>query len=933
MPGTRRTPGSIGAAILIAAVSQNEKRGVTMINRKRHRFGRFSGASMLVLAAAAAAGAAHAQAQAPASPAQQPAEVEEIVVTGYRASLEKSLEIKKAAAGIVDAITAEDIGKFPDLNLSESLQRVPGVTLDRNANGEGQTINLRGLGPQFTRVEIDGMTGLPNGTGGRFGVDEGGRAFNFEILPSELFTTVKVFKTVTPDQTEGGLAGVVQLETPKPFDHEGFRASASVLGDYSDNSGKTDPRASVLVSQNWGGVFGIAASFAASQTHFVTDTAEGGSWRPFSFSNTGTRAPDDVRAALVANGTRYYHFDEDRKNYAGTLAAQYRPSDQLEFTVDSLFGKLKSNAMALRDDMAIEGGANNPVSTTIQNGIITAGQFTGIQQRVGDNFYTTDETLGQVIGRANWQPGGGWSIKPEIGYARRKANRTWNLYSFRLSQNGKFDPGVVSYRLNGDFVDFGSTATDFVSDPQDFLFNVFVYRPTEDVDSEFQTKLDVEKTFDSPLKAIRAGVRYADNTKDRIATQSRLNVAPGVANSSVPNLSAADALVDWSVDGSTGPGQLLSVNEDLLNRAFFPNGAPVAGAALTNFTGYGAQQTYRIEEKTLNAYVSAEYDLGGLQAIGGVRLVRTQQISSGSNVANINLPTQVITPVSFSKTYTKALPSITVKYELADDLILRGGYSRTLTRPDLASLAPSETVAGIDASGGTGTKGNPNLDPYVADNFDLGIERYFGRDAVIAADVFYKKMDGFIDTQTFVEQRTFPRQADGVLVTGPITFTQPTNSVAASVKGLELAAQSRFFFLPGLLQNTGFQANYTYTSSSADFAVANDVRHNGLPGLSKQSWNATLYYSAPKMDVRLSYAWRSRYLAQFSDDFGIPRFVNAYGQLDFSATYNVTSHLSVQLQGLNLTREQEVDVSSAAYLPYGVDQLDRRILFGVRATF
>ena len=886
---------------------------------------------MAALATAAFGYAAHAAAPAAASPAT---EVEEVVVSGYRASLEKSLEIKKAAPGIVDAITAEDIGKFPDLNLSESLQRIPGVTLDRNANGEGKAINLRGLGPQFTRVEIDGMTGLPNGTGGRFGVDEGGRAFNFEILPSELFTTVKVYKTVTPDQTEGGLAGVVQLETPKPFDHDGLRISAGALGGYSDNTGKTDPRASVIISQNWDGVFGIAGSLAASQTHFVTDTAEGGSLRPFSFSNTGTPAPADVRAALVANGTRYYHFDEDRKSLAGTLSAQYRPSDTLDFTVDGIFGRLKSNAMALRDDMAIEGGANNPVSTTIQDGIITAGQFTGIQQRVGDNFYTTDETLGQVVASANWRPGEGWLIQPSVGYTRRKANRTWNLYSFRLAQNGRFDPGIVSYKLNGKFVDFSSTATDFVSDPQDFLFNVFVFRPTEDIDSEFQTKLDVEKTFDSPLKNIRAGLRYADNTKDRIATQTRLNTAPGVANASVPNLSSADDLVDWNVDGSTGPDQLISVNRGLIDSTFFPSGVPVAGTALANFSGYGAQQTYRIQEKTFSGYVSAEFDLDELQVIGGLRLLRTQQISSGFNVANVNRPTQAIAPVKFTKTYSDVLPSVTLKYPLPDDVVLRAAYSRTLTRPDLASLAPSETVAGIDTSGGTGTKGNPNLNPYLADNFDFGVERYFGRDAVIAANVFYKKMNGFIDTQTFVEQRTFPRQADGVLVTGPITFTEPANSVTASVKGLELAAQSRFTFLPeGWLQNFGFQANYALTDSSADFAVANDVRHNGLPGLSKQSWSTTLYYSEDKLDVRFSYAWRSRYLAQFSDDFGIPRFVNAYGQLDFSANYNVTSHVSVQLQAQNLLKTQEVDVSSSSYLPYGVDELDRRILFGVRATF
>lgn len=893
------------------------------------RLRRHASVSLAALAASAFGSVALAQ----STPDPAAVEIDEIVVTGYRASLERSLDIKKAAPGIVDAITAEDIGKFPDLNLSESLQRVPGVTLDRNANGEGRAINLRGLGPQFTRVEIDGMTGLPNGTGGRFGVDQGGRSFNFEILPSELFTTVKVFKTVTPDQTEGGLAGVVQLETPRPFDHDGFKWSASALGGYSENTGKVDPRAALVVSKNWDNVFGIAASLAASNTNFATDTTEGGTWRPFSNSNTGTRAPDSVRAALVANGTRYYHFEEDRDTLAGTLSVQYRPSDSLEITVDGIAGKLKSHANALRDDMAIEGGANNPISTTIVDGVITAGQFTGIQQRVGHNFYTTDETLAQVIARAEWKPAEGWSIRPSIGYAKRKTDRTWNLYSFRLAQNGVFDPGIVSYRVRDRFVDFSSTATDFTTNPQAFLFNVFVFRPTYDEGSELQAKLDVEKAFDGPIKFIRAGVRYADTSKDRLATQSRLNTARGVPNAALPTLGAAFDTVDFSVDGSTGPGQLLAVDEGRINSVFFPNGAPVTGAAVALFSGYAAQNTYQIQEKTWSGYLSGEVQLGDLQVIGGLRAIRTEQISSGFNVTNVNLPQQAITPIRSSKTYSEILPSVTLKYSLTPDFSLRGAYSRTLTRPDLANLAPSETVAGIDASGGRGTKGNPDLDPYLADNFDLGVEHYFGRDAMIAAAVFYKKMNGFIDTQTFVENRTFPRQSDGVLVTGPITFTQPVNSVTASIKGLELAAQSRLSFLPGPWDNLGFQANFTLTDSSANFAVANDVRQNGLPGLSKQSWNATFYYSDDKTDVRLSYAWRSRYLAQFSDDFGVPRFVNAYGQLDFSANYNINSHISVQLQGLNLLKTQEADVSSGLYLPYSVVELDRRILFGVRASF
>jgi len=905
--------------------------------RKEHKNKSFCGmaASLVVVATMLAGMPVRAQTAPSASTqnADEGGEQPEIVVTGYRASVERSIAIKRKAAGIVDAITAEDMGKMPDLNLSESLQRVPGVTIDRNAGGEGRSINLRGLGASFTRVELDGMSGLASGTGGRFGTNQGGRAFNFEILASELFSKAEIYKTATPDQTEGGLAGLVRLETPKPFDNKGFKLTAGGLGNYGQNTGRLDPRLSLLVSQNWNDRFGIAASVAWSKSHFVTDTAEGGSWRAFSNVNTGKRATDAVRAALIANGPRYYHFDESRDTLGITLATQYRPSDNLDISVDGVFAKLTSRSRALRDDMALESGINAPISTTIENGVITAGQFTGAQQRVGDNRYHNDETMGQVIARADWHPGDDWSVRPSIGYAKRKADRTWNLYSFRLADSsGKFDPGIVSYKIRGNFLDFSSTATDFTSGAQNFLFNVFVFRPTADVNDELQTKLDIEKTFDGALKNVKAGIRYADGSKTRTAAQSRLNVN-GVANSAVPNLGTVSDLVDYDVRGSTGPSSLLGVNERLISGVYFPNGSPVTGTAMRNYTGYAAQQTYTIGEKTLSGYASTEFDTDGVQVIGGVRFISTRQTSRGFTVANINLATQTITPVSYGKTYTAFLPSLTAKWDVAAGAIVRAAYSRTLTRPDYDSLAPSETVSGIDAGGGTGTKGNPNLNPYLSDNIDFGGEYYFGKDGLIAANVFYKKMDGFIDTTTFVETRTYPRQADGMLVTGPITFTQPINSVSASVKGLELAAQSGLPFLPGMLSNLGVQANLTLTDSSADFATAGDVRSRGLPGLSKRSWNATLYYSTPALDVRFSYAWRSRYLAQFSDDFAIPRFVNAYGQLDFSANYNLNKRVSFQLQALNLTRNQEVDVSSATYLPYGVNQLDRRILFGARMSF
>lgn len=870
-------------------------------------------------------------------------QTDEIIVTGFRESLQRSLAIKRNATGISDAITAEDIGKFPDLNISESLQRIPGVTLNRNAFGEGQQINLRGLGPEFTLVEVNGVSGTSNNDGGRFGGSDGGggRGFSFEVLASELFTGAVVSKTSLPSITEGGLAGTVSLETPRPLaQKDGLHISASALGNYSGLNEKVDPRGSVVVSYKPSDMFAVAASVSYSDTTYRSNTIEGGSWRAFGSANTGPiRAPDNVRAALNANGPRYYYFRDHRKTFGSTLSIQAKPSDQIELTFDGIYGRLKSNRTALRDDMAIEGGSNAPTNFTIDNGVITSGDFTNIQQRVGANFYTTDETFYQVSGTAKWTPTDELTITPMVGYSSRKDDRTFDLYSFRLADNaGTFDPGTVHYAIRGNFLDFGSTATNFVSNPQNFLFNVFIFRPAKDKDDEFSTKLDFERTFDSALKNIRFGVRYSDRQKDRSASQTRLQRSAGVAANSLPTLATVGALVDFNVrgGGTTVPGQLLTVNQTLVNGTFLPNGlggAPIAGTFVRPLTAFGAQQSYDVSEKTFAAYAQAEFDVGNFNMVSGVRFINTKQVAAGFQVANAFAVNEQITPVSASKTYSFFLPSMTVRWNIAENVVLRAAYSRTLTRPNLGDLAPSESFNGIDASGGKGTKGNPNLKPYTSDNFDLGAEWYFSKDGLIGGNVFYKDIKDFIDTTSFVENRTFPRQADGVLVTGPITFVQPVNGVSAKIKGFELTVQSRLGVISPALRDFGFIANYAYTESSANFGQANDVRSQGLPGLSKNSYSLTGYYDNGRFDARFSYSWRARYLAQFSDDFGVPRFTDPYGQLDFSTNYNINDNFAVQLQVLNVTRSQAVNKSTALYLPYGVAELDRRVLFGGRVKF
>lgn len=845
---------------------------------------------------------------------------EKIVVTGVKGSLSRALMQKRQSVGVVDAISAEDLGKFPDLNISESLQRVPGVTLNRNSNGEGQAINLRGLGPQFTRVEINGMSGTGNGSGGRFGTSSGARGFNFELLAAELFSNVEIAKSPSASQVEGGMAGVVSLETPRPLSYDGFNATVSAQGNYSEFTGDTDPRGSLLLSHNIDDIFGIAFSIALSDTTFRSDTVEAGSWRPGSSYGRGDSD------ALIPNGTRYYNFMESRDTLGSTLTIQYRPKEDLEFTFDAIYANLDSERLANRNDMPIE----NPgpvLSLNEANGVSTDGSFSGVQQRVGTNWIVTDEEFSQFSAKAEWTPDDNWVVTPFIGYSKRQADRQFDLYSFRLADENGFDPGVVSFDVRGDYVDFNSTTTDFTSNPDNFLFNVFILRPSSDEDKEFTTKLDFKRYFDiEGLNSIEFGFRYADREKVKEQYQTRLqrNVDDLRA---VPSLASASMLLPFSVSGSSAPSQQLAADPELIRNVFYPNGNAVAGTFIRDLYNLAAADNWSVEEKTFNAYVQANFEYEKVQFNVGLRLVDTEQISSGNSVINLFQPTEQILPISFSSDYRKYLPSFNLKYDISEELVMRATYSETLTRPNLPNLAPSESIRGIDEGGGTGSKGNPGLKPFTSNNFDLGLEWYFDEESLLSANIFYKDIGGLIDTTSFVENRTFPRQSDGVIVEGPITFTSFANGVSAEIKGLELSYQQP------VGENFGVILNYTFADSSADFGADGDVRSTGLPGLSRSSYNASIYYDDGSLDAKLSYAWRERYLASFTDDFGVPRFTDDFGQLDFSANYGVNDNLQLQLQILNITNEQVINQSTALYLPYGVNDLDRRVLFGARYSF
>jgi iron complex outermembrane recepter protein len=846
--------------------------------------------------------------------------LEEVVVTGVRKSIEQSLAIKEDAINVIDTIGAEDIGKFPDLNLSESLQRIPGVTIDRNNLGEGSQINVRGLGPDFTRVEINGMSGTASTATG---------AFSFESIASELFQRATVVKTPTANMVEGGLAGTVTLVTPHPLDFSGTKFAFNAEENRGSLEKKDDPRIYALASQNWGGVFGILGAFTYSKLDANTNEDSFGSWGPFSqVASPGAlaTAPAALLNAATPRTTAYYHYEENLKNYGGNISAQYHPADSLTVTLDGLYAQRYGVETDNRPDAPVEGPNDAPSNAVIQNGALVSGTFPGVQARIGTSVLPETDRLSQVTLHADWNPSDAWKITPYLGYSTRRGEQDLDLYSFAINNTS------LTYNVAGNYPQWSNSATNYYSNPQAFGLNVFYFDKAINTDKEFDTKLDFERIFNEQgLKSIQFGARYSRETADAFGEYALLSAGSPVLDGAPTSLASVSYLQPFYVGGSPAgtPGQILAVNPALAASKFYHNLDPYTAAGFYYDPTNTALQTYEIQQNTLAAYAQLNLDFGPLRMDAGMRVVETDVSTTGSQEAN-----STISALEVGNHYVNFLPSFNARYEVQDDFIIRGAYSRVVNRPELDDLSPALT---IQSGPKTASGGNPRLQPYTADQVDLGTEWYYHKGALLGATVFSKRIDDLITQTTSQVYMTFPNQLTGQPEQGYIAVTQPTNGNKATVEGLEVSFQTPFYFLPSIFDKFGTLINATLASSSASYTAQAGSESTSLPGLSKRSYNAVLYYDNQRFDTRVSWAWRSAYLPTTAGEFGASVYNAAYGQLDLAANYKILSNLQLNFQVLNLLQNQQVQYTVIpgipAYLPTNVLQYERRLFLGVRLSY
>jgi TonB-dependent receptor len=875
-------------------------------------------------------------AQTPAQPtaaSEEAAAEPEIIVTGFRSSLDKALNIKRTEAGAVDTILAEDMADFPDLNLAESIQRLPGVTIERDG-GQGRTISVRGLNADFTRVRINGLEAQAAIGGNR------SRGFDFSIFASELFNSITVRKTQSSEIEEGSLGATVDLQTGRALDFgAGLHGALSAQASYNDLSKKTLPRIAGLLSwANQDKTFGVLLSVAYSERKPTSESFNTTRWQsgdPAMAYGAGNNFAGCTICTTAAQRTEllsaYYpriprytigQFAEDRMGI--TASIQWKPSDDTEVVIDGLYSRFNQEAESPNIEAISFSRAAGGVRETIvrdyaidaDKNILSYGVFDRVDVR-SENGFTRDESQFKQL-----------SLNARHAFTDRLRGRV----KLGTSHSKARTPLSVSYmfdanNVNGFSYDFRdndrlpkiSYGFD-VTDGRNFTLTEW-RRSTGGADYRLKTAggaLEYDLTDEITIKGGGEYRTYGFDTygfQQAVSTLSGADRATNVTNLGKIETIKGGLAIPAGTDLNYITPDIWKIN-DFLSIYDDP--------LVPTYNG-----TREVKERDKGAFLQADFDtrIADLVVRGnvGLRYAHTGTTSSGF------LNTDYVT---VKNSYDDWLPSFNLAIEPADNLIVRLGAAKVMSRPALGDLTPGGSLS-------TPTRrvsyGNPLLDPFRATNFDASVEWYFAKESLVAAAVFYKKIDSFITTITDVVPWRSLGLPDSLLIGTPASpdedfeVTRKINGEGGTLKGLEIQYQQPFNFLPGALRNFGFIGNVTFVDSKVDYGA---YGKNRLTGQSKFMYNATLYYETKKFSARVSAAFRDSYLVAFpGGNNNSEEGINSTLNIDASVSYQATDNIKLSVEAVNLTDEYNdryVDVTDRVsnYRHFG-----REILFGVRATF
>lgn len=893
--------------------------------------------------------------------------VDEVVVTGYRKSLSDARNIKRDSVIQKDAIVAEDMAKFPELNLAESLQRLPGVQINREA-GEGRRISLRGLGPDFARVQLNGMEVLGNVDSAQDsrGQRSRDRAFDFNIFASELFSKVEVEKTFEAAQNEGGMAGTVGLFTGKPFDYApGAKGAISIKAGTNEYTKDTQPRIAALYSYNWDNKFGATVSIAYSKRRTTEQghntynydqpdadrlaqmVAQGLDISRLSAAQQTKFLSGDL---IFADGNRISSWDAKLERLGVTGALQWKPTDNLLLTLDALHGEFTTH----RDEMhlatrplnsdgsiAFDGPAGGVWPAAFQkasvinnlawdsNNYVTMTDVTGTTFGSEHRRSLNENRFNQLALTGKWDASDRLSIDGHVGY-EKSTYRT--PYDDKLYMRAKGNL-VANYGADGQSASFDYAGWD-PTNPANYAMDSFYYRGFNNESSLREGVINLRYELNDAL-TLRAGGAYHKFTQGGRDVFYDDNV--NGTRSKMRGTSVADVTsVFTNKFGSWLVGDYAKAFAKYNEYHRFGPNKDGTGGALQDI-----ENVYETSEETFSEYVQVDWDhdLFGKRFRGniGLRGYQTETHSTGW-IQGDSYAYLGTTDVEGS--YEGVLPALNTVLELTPEVLVRFSATQNLNRPSLGSMAAEGSafkgneVCTVKPDGSndcdiTVSRGNPNLKPYKDTTLDVSVEYYFGKVGLLSASVFRKDIKNFIDSpntviafkDTGVPIGTIPGATGNELV----EFSMPINVAGTkSLTGVELAAQSQFSFLPAPFDNLGAVANYTYVDTD-----------EALTGISKTSYNVTLYYETANWGLRGSLSHRTRWYTGRSND---PMSAGTRGfegstYVDAAAFYNITEKLQISLDAVNLTNQKDTQFWGQNRYLYNQNQSGTTYMMGLSYKF
>lgn len=878
--------------------------------------------------------------------------LEEVVVQGIRGSLQQASEIKRNSAVISDVISAEDIGKFPDQNLAESLQRVSGVQISRN-RGEGEDVTVRGLSPDFTRVQFNGRT-LPSATGGR--------SFDFTIMPADFVSAVEVYKTPTADMEEGALSATINVRTARPLDARESSLVTSIKLINEDNSGETDPDASFLYTKvSDDGKFGFSLGAHYDKRSVESHIYEAFGIIQFDENDTGPTPTldynldgdtDDSYRFNAATNFSQLNEERERTTLLGTF--QWRPTDNADIWLETLYsefdtvGSLPLNSFRWVNVIGSVTDSSIVTDPLGSDGLLERLEIDGVDHR--NNARTTDsnDKLTSVSLGTNYSIDDNWTLEAELSYATSE-----NLSS-RLSHE-------VIGRANA-FIDFsgnygGLPEIDYVGgydsfDGSNFRsigFNGNLDQLTSDENVDLRIDLDrtVDWSFGSlTASSVEFGAKYS--AREKFNGYRRLGVSAEVlagllgetydASIEGGSFDAGNYMSLYSpsgfLDGYDGPvsypTEWLSADVESILEVVSLSELVSAGTITE-----GGSREINVKEDVLSAYAKLNFEGsdGKLTGNFGVRVVSTDQESAG-NIPDFSTVTfdqgGATTDVqtsesSVSRSYTEVLPSLNVRYDLTDEVVLRFGAARVMSRPSLDVLSPATS---ININVGTINSSNPDVDPFLADQLDFAAEWYFEDGGLVSVAPFVKFVESFVVSSTISEQVTYSDPDGSNSRTTTLTRFLPDNGRGSDLVGIEFNFQKP---LDMLVEGLGVAANLTLVDAD-EIQAADGGPFFPIDGLSEKSYNLVAYYENEKFGARLAYNYRDGFVNNGTNYFGDGSFTEDYSQLDLSASYNLSENVSIDFEALNITDEVISQVNTLG-INRGLEDVGKRLTLGVRAKF